>query len=48
MTLASAVTPVADPEVASKIQSVINDLDATVKEIRSTIFPLHFDEQPTP
>lgn len=39
MVLASAVKRSTDADVTAKIQEVIDDLDATIKEIRSTIFP---------
>ncbi len=38
LSLLGSVKQVEDPEVAAAIQSVIDDLDATIKEIRSTIF----------
>ena len=40
MVLASAVRRSADPEVTTKIQRVVDDLDATIREIRSTVYPL--------
>ena len=38
-TLASVLNRLEDGEVVSRIQSVVHDLDATIGEIRSTIFP---------
>ena len=40
MVLASALKRTSDPDVTTKVQGVINHLDATIKEIRSTVFPL--------
>ncbi len=39
MALASMATRTDDREAARRIQLVVDDLDATIKEIRSTIFP---------
>jgi signal transduction histidine kinase len=39
MDLASAMNRSNDPEVTDRIRSVIADLDATIQEIRTTIFP---------
>ena len=40
MILAGALKRSIDPDVTSKIQAVIDGLDATIREIRSTVFPL--------
>ena len=40
MTLQSAVPLIARPEVADRVSSAVDDLDDTIREIRSTIFAL--------
>ncbi|WP_455565613.1 GAF domain-containing protein [Microtetraspora malaysiensis] len=41
MTLMSVVRLVEKPEVTGRVQHVVDELDATIRQIRSTIFALH-------
>ncbi|WP_281197159.1 GAF domain-containing sensor histidine kinase [Microtetraspora niveoalba] len=41
MTLMSVVKLVEKPEVTGRVQHVVDELDATIRQIRSTIFALH-------
>jgi signal transduction histidine kinase len=43
LTLQSAVRHTTEPEVAERLHRAIDDLDVTVREIRSVIFELHTD-----
>lgn len=45
LALQSAVSQVIRPAVADRINSVIGDLDATIKELRGAIFDLHHSPQ---
>ncbi|WP_285758751.1 sensor histidine kinase [Nocardiopsis ansamitocini] len=40
MTLMSTVRMIADPEAGNRVQRTIDDLDETIREIRSTVFAL--------
>jgi signal transduction histidine kinase len=46
LTIQSAARLTTQPEVAERLHRAIDDLDATVREIRSVIFELHTDHGP--
>lgn len=48
MTLMGAIKTIQPPEVAARVQGAVDDLDATIRQIRSTIFGLQWrgDEWP--